>query len=200
MRTMEPLKAIIIWFLAALGAFTILVVAISALAVYNYARLVITFKSISAVPDFKATRTSILGSIWSVIKGNLASASGGFENGVRMDGEIICRNRSLLPIYLPDIEHEVTISEKVCENMVHTKATWLKPRSDEAIPINFTLAAGEIPHVAISSLTGLGAIDVRIRSRVVFGPFAYIKITETKTEVPDYFPKKASKDKKKASK
>ena len=118
----------------------------------------------------------------------------------RLDGQIIYRNRSIFPLYLPDIDHEVTICGKVCENVVHTKAAWLKPVSDEIIPIKFTLATGEIPHIAISGLTGLGAIDIKIRSRVTLGAFSYKKITETKTKIPDYFPKKASKEKKKALK
>ena len=187
------LQEVIVWFLAGLGGLTLLAIVICALAVYAYSRLVITFRSVSVAPDFKATPTSILGSIWNAIRGNLVSAAGGFVNGVRLDGEIICRNRSLFPLYLPDIDHEVSIGGKACENIVHTQAAWLKPLTDETIPIHFTLATGEVPHVAISGLTGLGAIDIKITSRLAFGHFSYLKITDTKAKIPDYLPKRAKK-------
>jgi hypothetical protein len=196
---MEILEGIVVWFLAVLGALTLVSALLAVLVVLSYTRISVTFESVSASPDFKLNPTSVLGSIWNAIRGNLISAAGGFVNGVRLDGKIICRNRSVIPLYLPDIDHEVTVGGKACENIVHTKALWLMPGKNETIPVNFTLATGEIPYVAMSGLTSRGAIDIRIKSRAAFGPFSYVKITETKTKMPDYLPrrKKEAKDKKK---
>ena len=195
----EILETIIVWLLAVLGGVALIAVVLAALSVFSYTRLAITFKSVSASPDFKLKPASVIGSIWNAIRGDLVSAAGGFVNGVRLDGRIICKNRSIMPLYLPDIDHEVTIGGKPCENIVHTKSVWLGPFGMESIPINFTLATGEIPHVAMAGLTSRGAIDIRIKSRVAFGPLSYVKITDTKTRMPDYLPKrkKETKDKKK---
>lgn len=202
MNVMEILESVIVWFLAALGAVTLLAVILAVLTVFAYTRLVITFKSVSVSPDFNLKPASVMGSIFNAIMGNLVGAAGGFVNGVKLDGQIICRNRSIIPLYLPDIEHEVTVGGKLCQNVVKTPARWLAPLRDEAIPINFILDKGEIPHVAIAGLTSRGAIDIRIKSRVTVGPFAYVKTTDTKTRIPDYLPKRTKdlKDKNKPTK
>jgi hypothetical protein len=187
---MEILESVIVWILTILGLLTLLAVAAVAVAVFSYSRIEITFKSVSASPDFNLKPASVMGSIFNAIMGNLVGAAGGFVNGVKLDGQITCRNRSIVPLYLPNIEHEVTVGGKLCQNVVKTPARWLAPLKDEAIPINFILDKGEIPHVAIAGLTSRGAIDIRIKSRVAVGPFAYVKTTDTKTRIPDYLPKR----------
>jgi hypothetical protein len=176
-------------FLVVLGSITLIGIVLVSLAAYSYKRLVITFKSTSASPDFKLKPTSVVGSIFSAITGNLASAAGGFINGVRLDGQITCVNNSFVPLYLPDMDHEVSIGGKSCMKMIHTYACWLKPRGSETIPINMTLSTNDIPHVALAGLTHRGVINVEIRSRAIFGHFSYLKITSTTTKIPDYLPK-----------
>ena len=134
-----------------------------ALTIYSYRKLEITFKYNSVSPDFNFKPTSVIGSIFSAITGTLVSAAGGFVNGVRLDGQVTCLNHSFLPLYLPDIEHEVLIDGKSCMNVVRTYALWLKPRASETIPINMTLTTSDLPQVALAGITHRGVINVEVQ-------------------------------------
>jgi hypothetical protein len=190
------METIVSWFLMVLGVITVLAIIMVVLAIYGYSRLVITLKSINASPQFKVKPGAVIGSLFSVITGNFVSAATRFIDSVRLDGQISCLNHSFVPLYLPDIEHEVSIGGKSCLNPIHTRALWLKPGASEAIPINATLSTSDIPQVALAGLTHKGVINIKIQSRVTFGSFSYTKITSISTKIPDYLPKVAKGNKK----
>ena len=188
--------AVVSWFLMVLGAITLMAIILAGLAVYGYSRLVITLKSISASPEFKMKPASVVGSLFSVITGNFVAAAGGFINGVRIDGQIACLNHSFVPLYLPHMEHEVSLGGKPCLHPVHTHEIWLKPGSSETMAINMTLGTSDIPQIALAGLTHGGVINIEIQSRVTFGPFSYLKINRIATKIPSYFSKAPRGDKK----
>jgi hypothetical protein len=187
------------WFLRALGLIVLLAIIFVVLAIYCYGRLAFTLKSVSASPEFKMRPAAVIGSLFSVVTGNFisaAGAAGGLVNGVRIDGQIACLNPSFVPLYLPEIEHDVSIGGKLCQHPFHTHALWLKPGASETMPINMTLGTGDIPQVALMGLTHSGVIDIEIQSKVVFGSFSYLKVTRITTKIPDYLPKIAKSNKK----
>jgi hypothetical protein len=127
---------IVSWFLMILRAITLLTIILAGLAVYGYSRMIITLKSINASPQFKVKPAAVIGSLLSIVTGNFVSAAAGFINSLRLDGQIACFNHSFVPLYLPEIEHEVSIGGKSCLSPIHTHALWLKPGSSETVPIN----------------------------------------------------------------
>ena len=139
---------VVSWFLIALGLITLLTIIVAGLAIYCYSRLVFKLESISASPEFKVKPAAIVGSVLSMATGDFFSAAGaaaGLINGVRIDGQIACLNHGFLPLYLPDIDHDVSIGGKQCLKTVHTSALWLKPGGSEAIPVNMTISTNDIP-------------------------------------------------------
>jgi hypothetical protein len=188
--------AVVSWFLMVLGLITLLAIIFIGLAVYSYRRLVITPKSISALPELKLKPASVIGSLFSAITGDFISAAAGFINGVKINSQIACINRSLIPLYIPDIEHEVSIGGKQCLNPIHTHALWLKPGSSETIPITMTLSTNDIPQLTLAGITHKGVINIEIHSRATLGPFSYLKITNITTKIPDYLPKISKGNKK----
>jgi hypothetical protein len=188
------------WFFIVLGALALLVIILLCLAVYSYRRLEISFKTVSACPDFKFKPASVIGSLFSAFTGNYIAAAGGFINGVRLDGRISVLNHSFVPLYLPAIDHEVFIGGKSCAKMIHTPALWLKPRRGEAIPISITLNTNDIPQVALAGLSKRGVIDVEIQSRVALGGYSLLKTTRTAVNIPDHLPKLSKGDKKPVNK
>jgi hypothetical protein len=177
------------WFLIVLGFIALIAIFILGLAVYSYRRLVITVKSFSSSPDFKLKPTSVIGSLVNVITGNYVAAVAGFVNGVNLHGEIACINHSFVPLYLPGIEHKVSIGGRSCLNAFHTNAKWLWPGASNTIPIDMTISTNDIPQVALAGITHGGVIGIEMQSTVTLGHFSYLKITSITTKITDYFSK-----------
>ena len=188
--------SVIGWFMMVLGVITLLAIILAGLSIYGYSKLVITIKSVRVVPEFKIKPSTVIGSLFSIVTRNFVSAAGGLLNGIRLNGQILCLNRSFVPLYFPDIEHYITIGGKRCIDSVHTHALWLWPGSRKIVPVSATLGTNDIPQIALSGLTHKGAIKVEIQSKVSFGPFSYSKITRMITNIPNPF-SKAPKDNKK---
>jgi hypothetical protein len=180
------------WFLIVLGAATLIALILVIMALISYRGLTVTLKPVSAFPEFKFKLASLVGSAVSFIARNFILAAGGFISGVKLNGRIIIHNHSLMPLYLPAIEHEVSISGKSCLNTLCTRALWLRPGANVTLPVTLTVGTGDIPDVAMAGLTHGGAIAIIIDSKVTLGSFSLLKTTRVTVKSPKALPKPAT--------
>jgi len=163
--------------MVALGVLVILAIVLVVVIVRGYRKLMVKFDSVRALPELQLNTGTVLSALVGILTRNYVQAAGGLLKGLKVEGNIICTNSGLLPLYLPKTEHRISVEDRVCSGEVRLPAFWLKPRTARTFPASVALDKGCLPQVAVAGLSGKRTIRVEVRTRAKIGLFSFSRVT-----------------------
>lgn len=162
----------------------LIVVAIVGAEAYGYSQLQTSFQAQQCSPILNTLSfQSILSTIYSIVKGDLIGLISSIVTGLNVQGVITLNNPSFVPLYIPTMNHKVTIDGKECQNIVQTEAMWIAPYSDKSQAFSLQVSLGDLPGIALSTLANGGAIEITIVSEIPLGSFSITKTTLVQTSI-----------------
>ena len=96
---------------------------------YGYNQLDADFDAQSISPEFDVGLGSVAGALLDLLRADPIGAVLRFVEGVRIEGDLVFINSTFVPLYLPGLEHRLTINGQECERLLRTEATWIAPNS-----------------------------------------------------------------------
>ncbi len=167
-----------------LGIFFLSLIA-GGLTVYGYSGLETTLE----VEDYSIETDGSVGAIGMAIVdvylGNVLGAAGELIEGVNAEGNLVFKNPSIVPIYVPHMEHRVYINDRECESVVETDSMWLGPRESKSVPYNILITTDELPEIALNTLAYGGNVDIDMKSELSMGAFTISKKCDDQPEISD---------------
>jgi len=153
-----------------LGGLFIAILVVLGASGYGYSNLRVEAAGLQVVePEIEITLGSVIQGALSLFTGNPREALASIVTGVRVSGTLIIRNPSIVPVYLPELEHRVFLNGVELERSTRTPSMWLGPRGSKTIPYSVFVETDRLPGLLIEALLRDGDMDVQVLSRFSIG-------------------------------
>lgn len=133
---------------------------------------------VSVKPSFNVSVGSIVSAIGGLFSGNLLGVVGAVLEGVVVEGDIEFSNGSFLPLYLPAMDHKVSIYGTQMQESFRTEPFVLMPGETHAEEFRVLVGTDQLPQLALEAVFGGGDWDIEVESSIGFGDFSFAKRTE----------------------
>jgi hypothetical protein len=169
------MKFIIRFIITAVAVIFLLAVATIALGVYGYNQLETDFDATNFSPEINTSPENIIGTIVDILTSNYLEAAFNLIDGVRIDGTLSFSNNSFIPLYIPEMEHQVYIEGQQCQEKFRTPSFWLGPSSHRDQAISLLVDLEDVPEILLQVLVNGGTSNVQIYSEFSIGTFTIVK-------------------------
>jgi hypothetical protein len=153
----------------------ILIVATVALGAYGYSKLETEFDASNFSPEINTSPENVIYTIVDILSFNYLEAAIDLIDGVRIDGTLRFTNNSFIPLYIPEMEHQVYIEGHQCKEKFNTPSFWLGPSSHQDEAINLLVGLEDVPEILLQVLANGGTSNVKIYSEFTLGTFTIVK-------------------------
>jgi LEA14-like dessication related protein len=162
----------------------ILIIAIAiGTQVYGYSSLQTDFNASGVSPQFNTSVSSIAQSVINVFSGNLLGAASSLIKGLNVEGSLVLKNNSFVPIYLPDMEHTVSLNGIQTQGIIPTDSMWLAPRGSHTEPFAVLIDKADLSQVVLNLLANGGNIEISVDSSASIGGFTITKNSHKEASV-----------------
>jgi len=169
------MKFIIRFIITAVAVIFLLAVATIALGVYGYNQLETDFDATNFSPEINTSIGNIISTITDILTFNYLEAAIDLIDGVRIDGTLSFSNNSFIPLYIPEMEHQVYIEGQQCQEKFRTPSFWLGPSSHRDQTISLLVDLEDVPDILLQVLVNGGTSNVQIYSEFSLGTFTIVK-------------------------
>jgi len=169
------MKFIIRFIITAVAVIFLLAVATIALGVYGYNQLETDFDATNFSPEINTSPENIISTIVDILTFNYLEAAIDLIDGVRIDGTLSFSNNSFIPLYIPEMEHQVYIEGQQCQEKFRTPSFWLGPSSYRDQKISLLVDLEDVPEILLQVLVNGGTSNVQIYSEFSLGTFTIVK-------------------------
>lgn len=145
---------------------------IAGLGFWGYARLGTDFNSHQISPEIEVSGRSVITSVISAAERDWLGTFESYLKGVNIKGTITFHNPSPVPIYLPDMEHNVFIEGKECENPIRIGSLWLGPRATRTKSFDALVITKDLPDLAVAALARGGTLNIKTETKTSLGVFS----------------------------
>jgi len=169
------MKSIIRFIITAVVVIILLAVATVALGAYGYNQLETDFDATNFSPEINTSLGNIIDTITDILTFNYLEAAIDLIDGVRIDGTLSFSNNSFIPLYIPEMEHQVYIEGQQCQEKFRTPSFWLGPSSHQNQTISLLVDIEDVPDILLQVLVNGGTSNVKIYSEFSLGTFTIVK-------------------------
>ena len=101
---------------------------------------------------------------------------------VAIETTVDVHNNTIVPLYIPAMEHNLSLNGKPLCDTVYTDSIWLGPWGNETVPVSTSIPGNELPSIMLQYiqeyLQSGGNVDITVQSKA---RIAGITITRTQT-------------------
>ncbi|UCC60780.1 MAG: hypothetical protein JSW38_06015 [Dehalococcoidia bacterium] len=103
-------------------------------------------------------------------------------DNVAIETTVDVHNNSIVPVYIPALEHNLSLNDRPLCDTVYTPSIWLGPWGNATVPVSANIPGNALPRVMLQYIqeyvkTG-GSVDVKVQSTA---RIAGITLTRTQT-------------------
>jgi hypothetical protein len=99
-------------------------------------------------------------------------------SGVTIQTEAHLHNLSILPLYVPVLEHRLLVGDEYIGDAEPTPSMWLGPRGTGDMPVSAYVPRDSLPALILALVASGGTVDITVEST---GTVAGIALTKSKT-------------------
>jgi hypothetical protein len=149
----------------------VLLIAIS--QIYGYIRLNTSFKMVRIYALAEYSLDNAKKGLINAVLRRWVEAASSLIRGLNIDGDILFRNCTFVPLYLPPMKHKVKIEGKEIKDLVRTGAMLLLPFGHKNQNFSMTILTPDLPGIAWNTLKKRGRIDIKTDSSLSLGLFSF---------------------------
>jgi LEA14-like dessication related protein len=98
--------------------------------------------------------------------------------GIRIEGTVDVHNTTFVPLFVPDLEHNLSIDSELIGSTIHTPSFWMAPWGNETVPVSASVPRDQLPGMILRYIYSGGNIDITVESTT---KIAGISINKTQT-------------------
>lgn len=87
---------------------------------------------------------------------------------VTVETTVDVHNNSFVPLYIPALEHNLSISGKSLGSPVYTQSIWLGPWGNETVPVSTSIPGNALPRILLQYIKEYiqsgGSLDITVQS------------------------------------
>ncbi len=166
-----------------IGILAILLAGFVGLSVYGYGQLQTDFEATNVGVKTNLTASSFFSALLSALTLDYAGAVFSIIEGLEVQGGIVYSNPTFLPLYIPEMEHSISINGVSTASSSTTPAFWLAPKAEVTQPFAVLIYTEDLPEVVLSTIANGGDIAIEVSSEVFLGPFSWTK-SSTSSQKP----------------
>jgi len=103
--------------------------------------------------------------------------------GLNVEGLVVFKNPSFVPLYIPTINHEIAIEGKKCQSVIQTKTMAVAPNGTVSQPISLQISSHDLPELVLHPLANGGRIHIKIVSKLSLGGYSFTRTTQVQASV-----------------
>jgi len=169
-----------LWTIVKVMLIVAVVIAVFAgLAVYAYNSIEVDSSGINTlVLEFGDGNETLAGALGNLTLGKWLTEGVRIIQGVRIDGTVDVRNPFFLPLYVPALEHNLSIEGEPIGSPIRTPSFWLSPGGNNTVAVSTTVPRDLLPGIILRYIFSGGSIDITVESTT---EVAGISVTKTQT-------------------
>jgi len=83
---------------------------------------------------------------------------------VTVETTVDVHNNSFVPIYIPAMEHNMSINGKPVGSPIHTPSMWIGSWGNESVPVSTSIPREALPGIILGYIISGGNIDITVQS------------------------------------
>jgi len=157
------------------------------LTYYGYSSVKAEFGGLTQFdPMYKADLGTILTAVSEGMLGNWLGAAGQFVEGVKLRGTLVFKNDSIVPVYIPSMEHKLYLGGELVGTAIKTPPMWIGPRGQKPVEVHTIIPKDELPDILMRYIFTGGNLDITTESTIRVGAITFTKTSASTAEVTNY--------------